>query len=286
MRIRTFILSFVLLTIAGVETPAICQQRQTPILRKSEVMADSILSEMVIVKGDTVPMVIAEKNYGRFNRGLYNFLYIPAKTWSFGLTASYGELGTEDVRLLSVLENVDFKGKLYSIKPTFSYFFKSNQAIGVRFSYTNGTADIQNLSVDIDDDMSFELHDVGYHSHNYKMGLFYRNYVGLGRASRFAVFNEVSFDVGTGTTRFNRYYDDVLYETKTISTTANLNFSPGVCVFIQDYVAFNISFGVFGLHVSKDSQTTNGESDGSRVSSGANFRFNIFNINFGLMVVI
>ena len=44
------------------------------------------------------------------------------------------------------------------------------------------------------------------------------------------------------------------------------------------------TFGVFGLKVHKESQSTNGEPDGSRVTSGANFRFNIFNINFGLGV--
>lgn len=35
-----------------------------------------------------------------------------------------------------------------------------------------------------------------------------------------------------------------------------------------------------------EKQLTNGIDEGSRFTSGANFRFNIFNINFGLMVVI
>ncbi len=33
-------------------------------------------------------------------------------------------------------------------------------------------------------------------------------------------------------------------------------------------------------------QWTDGVDEGSRFTSGANFRFNIFNINFGMMVVI
>ena len=36
----------------------------------------------------------------------------------------------------------------------------------------------------------------------------------------------------------------------------------------------------------QEKQATNGVDEGSRFTSGANFRFNIFNINFGLMVVI
>ena len=57
-------------------------------------------------------------------------------------------------------------------------------------------------------------------------------------------------------------------------------------MFIQDYVSFNVSFGVFGLKWRHERQSTDGIDEGSRTTSGANFRFNIFNINFGLMVVI
>ena len=103
---------------------------------------------------------------------------------------------------------------------------------------------------------------------------------------RFAVFNDVDLGFGSGTSRFKRIYDGKPKDTRTVITRANLNFSPGLCVFIQDYVSFNISFGVFGLNVKREHQTTDGVDEGSRTTSGANFRFNIFNINFGLMVVI
>ena len=75
-------------------------------------------------------------------------------------------------------------------------------------------------------------------------------------------------------------------DTKTLTSKWSLNFSPGVTMFIMDNVCFNVSFGVFGLHVTHDKQYTNGEDEGSRTSSGANFRFNLFNINFGLGVTI
>jgi hypothetical protein len=68
--------------------------------------------------------------------------------------------------------------------------------------------------------------------------------------------------------------------------SASLNFSPGVCVFIMDNVCFNVSFGVFGLNFKHERQTTNGIDEGSRFASGANFKFNIFNINFGIGVCI
>ena len=110
--------------------------------------------------------------------------------------------------------------------------------------------------------------------------------VTLDRGRRFGLFNEVDLMFQTGASRFKRTIGGELRDTRTNITQASLNFSPGVCCFLQENLAFNISFGVFGLRWRHEKQTTNGEFNGSRSSSGANFRFNIFNINFGLMVVI
>lgn len=245
-----------------------------------------LLDEKVIVGDDTVSVIIPEHNFGRYDRGLYNFLFIPKGQWSFGLSASYGELNTDDVQVLSILKDVDFKGKIYSIQPTVAYFIRNNQSIGLKLTYSRGTADLTNLALDFDDDINFTLKDVSYYTESYVLGTFYRNYVGLGRSKRFGIFNEVDLSFQSGASRFNRLYNDEPKSTKTTVTQASLNFSPGIAVFIQDNVAFNVSFGVFGLKWRKEHQLTDGVDEGTRFSSGANFRFNIFNINFGLMVVI
>lgn len=245
-----------------------------------------LLEERVVVGGDTVPIILPSPNYGRYDRGLFNFLFIPKGQWMFGLTASYGEFNSDDVQVLSLIKNFNFKGKMYSIQPTISYFFRSNQSMGLKFSYSRGIADLGGLSVDIDDDMNFTLSDVSYYSESYTTSVFYRNYVGLGADKRFAVFNEVDLAFGSGSSRFKRSYDGEMRDTKTLTSKWSLNFSPGVTVFLMDNACFNVSFGVFGLHVTHDKQYTNGEDEGTRTSSGANFRFNLFNINFGLGVTI
>ncbi|MCM1482885.1 MAG: hypothetical protein NC043_00990 [Muribaculaceae bacterium] len=244
------------------------------------------LDEKVIVGGDTVSIIIPEYNFGRYDRGLYNYLFIPKGQWMFGISASYGDFNADDVQILSVLRDFDFSGKQYAIRPVIGYFFRSNQCIGLKFDYTRGEADLGSLSVDMGDDLNFSIHDVSYYSQKYSVGMFYRNYVGLGRAKRFALFNEVALSFGSGSSRFKRYYGGELSDTRTNITQAALNFSPGLCVFVMDYLSFNVSFGVFGLHFTKEDQTTNNVDEGSRVSSGANFRFNLFNINFGLGVHI
>ena len=202
------------------------------------------------------------------------------------MTASYGEFDTEDVQVLSIIKNLDLKIKAYSLKPSITYFFDNNQCVGVNLNYTRTLTDLANLSVDFDEDINFSLHDVSYYSESYSTSLFYRYYVGLGREKRFAVYNEVALGFGSGSSRFKRVYNDVPKDTKTTSTSASLNFSPGVCVFLMDNASFNVSFGVFGIKLKKEKQVTDGQYEGSSFSSGANFKFNIFNINFGLAIYI
>lgn len=243
--------------------------------------------DLVIVNGtDTVSMILPQRNLGRHDRGLFNYLFIPRGQWMFGLTASYGELNTEDIQILSMLTDVDLKGKTYAIKPSVSYFFNHNQSVGLKVVYSHATGTIGSLGLDIDEDMSFSLKDVSYVSTTYSGALSYRAYYGLDRNKRFAVFNETDLSFTSGSSDFSRLYGGEPKLTHTKINEVALNFSPGVCVFIMDNVSFNLSFGVFGIKYRTERQETNGEYDGKRISSGANFRFNIFNINFGLGVHI
>lgn len=242
---------------------------------------------LVIVNGtDTVPLILPERNLSRFDRGLFRYLFIPRGQWAFGLTASYGELNTDDVQVLSVLSDVSLKGKTYAIKPSVSYFFNHNQSIGLKVVYSHADGNIGSLGLDIDDDMNFHISDVKYVQTTYSGAISYRNYFGLDRGKRFAVFNEVDLTFTHGSSDFSRLYNGEPKNTHTRINELALNFSPGVCVFIMENVSFNLSFGVFGLKYRKENQTTNGVDEGSRTSSGANFRFNLFNINFGLGVHI
>ena len=37
---------------------------------------------------DTVSMILKQRNFGRYDRGLHNYLFIPKGRWEVGLTAS------------------------------------------------------------------------------------------------------------------------------------------------------------------------------------------------------
>ena len=251
---------------------------------KSEEEVDK--SELVTFRGKTLPMVLKSRNLGRYDRGLFNFLFIPKGIWQLGLTASYGEFSTENLQILDLVSDIDFKGKIFSVRPYFSYFFKSNLSLGLRLGYTRGEASIGAFNVDIDEDMSFNLHDIMYKSASYSAAVTFTQYLGIARRGRFAVFNEVELAFAGGDSDFNRPFNGEMRKTHTQTFELGLNFSPGVCVYIIDPLSFNVSLGVFGLNIKHEKQKVNDEDLGWRTTSGANFRFNIFNINFGIAVNI
>ncbi len=243
-------------------------------------------SEKVLFKGDTLNMQLRTRNLGRFDRGLSNYLFIPRGQWSFGLTASYGEFSTDNLEMFNLLSDIDINAHAFSIRPYFSYFIRNNTSVGLRFSYSSAKGNIDSFNLDIDEDMNFSLKDIMYRNESYSAAFMLRQYIGIGRFGRFGVFNDVELQFESGNSDFARPYAGELRTTHTNYMEAALNFSPGVCVFIMKNVSFDLSFGVFGFSLRNEKQTENGVETGNRTTSGANFRFNIFNINFGIAVHI
>lgn len=244
------------------------------------------IDEKVIVAGDTVNLIMKDKNFGRYDRGLFNYVYIPKGSWHFGLAASYGGFNSEDFQLLEILSDLDFKGSTFSIKPSVSYFIKNNLSVGIRLGYTQSNATLGSLAVDFDEDINFQISNASYKSESYTAALNGRYYIGLTRNGRFGVFNEMELAFSSGNSDFIRNYNNEPKVTHTTYMDARLNFSPGLTVFMMENVSFNVSFGVFGLYLKNEKQMTDGIEEGNRFTSGANFKFNLFNINFGLGVHI
>lgn len=240
------------------------------------------VNEKTVWRGDTIPMVLRSPNLGRYDRGLFNFLFIPKGTWKAGLTVSYGEFSTADLQLLNLVGDVNVGVNTFNIKPYLSYFLRNNLALGVRMGYTRSSGNIDSFKVDIDEDMNFNLHDIGYRAESYTAAVMVQQYMGLSRRGRFGIYNEAELAFSSGNSDFDRPYAGAIKRTHTTNMEAKLTFSPGVCVFIMENVSFNVSFGVFGFYLRNEKQMVDGEPLGNRFTSGANFKINLFNLAFGL----
>ena len=242
--------------------------------------------QKVIVKGDTIDIIIPQKNYGRYDRGLNNYLFVPKGQWAFGVTAYYGEWDTDDVQFLDFLNDFNFTGSAFSIKPYISYFIGHNQAIGMKIGYTRNKFDIGNLTVNFEDDIDFTIEDVEYHTKNYSASFFYRYYIGLDKGHRFAIYSESELEFSLGDGYFKRIIDSEPRETRTSSSKLSINFGPGFCVFLHEKASFNISFGVFSIYYKEEDQRTNDTERGSRSTTGASFKFNVLNVSMGVALHI
>lgn len=248
--------------------------------------------DLVVVRGDTVSQVLRSRNLGRYDRGLFNYLFIPKGGWQVGITASYGQFNASDLRLLDLIGDLDFGLSAFSVKPYLSYAVRNNILVGLRFGYTSAKGNIDNMDVDFDEDLNFGLRDVRYRNESYSSAFFVRQYIGLSRAGRFGVFNEMELAFSSGNSDFRRMYDGAPKSTHTTFMEAKLNFSPGLTVFIMENTSFNVSLGVFGFYLRNEKQRSymldpedavkHPDETANRFTSGASFRFNIFNINFGL----
>ena len=107
--------------------------------------------------------IIYTKPVGRFDRGIINYRFIPKKKWVGGLTFSYINYDGEDSRMLfSLIKDFDCNFRTISVRPFVGYAFKDNVIVGLKAGYNHTVADLGNISLNIDDDLSFDLKDIRY----------------------------------------------------------------------------------------------------------------------------
>lgn len=255
--------------------------------------------EKVIVVHDTVYIerspvakldsadIIRTKAIGRFDRGIVNYRFIPKNKWLGGLTFSYVNMDTDDSRLLfSILKDIDCSFRTLSVKPFIGYAIKDNIVIGAKMGYNHTVAGLGNISLNIDEDLSYELKDMRYDEDSYTIGVFHRSYVGLDRDKRFGFFNETTLSYNSGSTTFSRGEGDTMKKTETTINELHVGLNPGVVVFIMENVCAEVSLGVVGFKYRSEKQKNNEGEVGTRRSSGANFKINLFNINIGITLCL
>ena len=227
--------------------------------------------------------IIKTKAIGRYDRRILNYRYIPKGYWIGGVTFSYMNFDSEDNQLLfSLLKDFNFNGRTLSVKPFVGYAIKNNVILGFKFGYNHTKGNLDNLSLEIDDDLDFSLQNIGYIQDLYSFAIFHRSYVGLDRSRRFGLFNETSIGYNTGTTRFTRDKGADLKATDTRIHELHIGVNPGISVFIMDNVSAEASFGVVGFKYRYEKQTNNLGEVGHHRNSGANFKINLLNINIGI----
>lgn len=224
----------------------------------------------------------------KFDRGL-EFdeapLFMPKNQFILGGTFSYQKHSFDDYKFL-LLDNVNMKGYTLSVTPYLYYSFYRNMAAGIRFSYKRNLADVKATDIVINEDMQFNIDDLYAIQHTYYGSLSYRYYVPLLQSRIFALFSDISMNVGAGQGKIMNKDGDVVNGTYQKILDLGINVIPGLIFFVTNEMAIEASVNILDLAWKHVSQTSNQVYIGSYTSSGLDFKIKLFSINIGVDFVI
>jgi len=235
---------------------------------------------------DTLKLFKKEILLGRVDRGILNYTVVPKGQVVLGLTASYTTFVNEDYELLTFFKDFDAEGYTFSFKPFVGYFYRDNSMVGARFGYTRTLLKLNNISLEFDDDMDFNLSNVYLLEQKYSGTGLIRNYFGLGGSKRFALFNETSITFSGGDAKFVRGQSETLNGTFSTIRELQVGVTPGLTAFITNNIGIEVSLGVAGFKYRKEKQVHNQVETGESRTSGINFKIDLFSIGIGLAVYL
>lgn len=225
----------------------------------------------------SVNLSVAQK----FDRGIDKKVFVPKGQWLTGGSISYTQYGGDNYKFL-VLDDIRGDGYTMSVSPFLGYFVKNNMAVGARFGYKRTFVKADNVSINLGDDLSFEIKDYYSLQHVYYGTAMMRNYINLGESKRFGLFNEVRLTMGGGQGKVISGTGESLTGTYQDIYEFQLGLAPGLAAFITNEVAVEVSVGVLGFNYKKINQMTDQTYQGSFHTSSANFKIDIFSISLGV----
>lgn len=219
------------------------------------------------------------------DRGLKRTVFIPKGSWMAGGTVSYSQHEENNLNYL-ILKDVEGKGYNLSISPFGGYFFRDNVAAGLRFSYKRNFLELNDLKMRLGDDLKININDLYNLEHNYAASGFIRTYMSIGTSRIFGFFNDARLTYGYGSGK-NSTGSGTDYD-GTFQTIHDLQigFAPGMCAFITNRSAIEVSFGAMGFNFKWIDQKINQIETGRRRVSSGNFKVNLFSINIGMTFFI
>ncbi len=223
----------------------------------------------------------------RINRniGINDFVY--KGEFMVGLTASYGNLRSEDSDIMLLFDNINLGLRTATVKPFFAYAYRNNQVVGFRFGYEQIAGEVGNLDLNIGliaDMENMGISNMGLRNESFSWSLFHRNYIGLDRRGTVGVIMEAELLCKTGTTSMWSGAAEERTKSDSRNLAVRLNFNPGLAIYVMPQVCVTVTVGVGGLYYNNVRQYDMlGVETGRRDRSGLSLKLNLADIQVGIV---
>ncbi|MFR9649448.1 MAG: hypothetical protein SNJ33_05650 [Rikenellaceae bacterium] len=222
-----------------------------------------------------------------FDRGVNRNPYAYRGEFVAGVTAAHANLDSSNSELLLLLNDISAGGYYTSVNPYIGYTIRDNQVIGARFGFTRMGGNIDSATLDLGEsnDITLDIPYISYTSDSFKYGVFFRSYAGLDSRGRFALFADVDLSYKRSKSLFEMDMGSESLFTRSQSWGIDLDFNPGVGVYIFSNVSATLSFGLGGLSYGSATQYDRediyiGDFEDSKLS----LKFNILAISIGINI--
>lgn len=216
-----------------------------------------------------------------FSRGLEMTQFIPKGQWIAGASVSYSQSNQDHYQFL-IIENISGDTYSFKVSPMVFYSFKDNLAIGGRVGYQRQRTKLDQASIVIDSESSYDLDHLYSISHQYFATAAFRNYISIGQSKRFGFFNEVQLEFGGGQSKLVNGTGNDLTGTYERSFSIDLGLTPGIIMFLSNYSAIEVSIGVLGFGFNHTKSVSDQIYVAHRTTKSANFKINLFSVQFGV----
>ena len=207
--------------------------------------------------------------------------------YTVGVTASYGTLSSEDSSFWVFLDNINLAGTLTTVKPFFGYFYRDNRCVGARLGYQYMDGNLGNIDLDLGDqnDISMSLGGMHLRNNSYSASLFHRSYIAIDNKGQFGLFAEIEASAQFGNGEFVNGTGSAAKYTRNKNMKYELGFNPGIAAYIFPNVCTTVSIGLGGVQYTSIRQYDDaGNKIGARDASKMQFRLNVADINFGMVM--
>ena len=221
----------------------------------------------------------------KFSRDIETIPFVPKGQWIGGVSVSYSQSDQDNYQFL-VIENLSGDTYTFKVSPMLMFAFKDNLAVGGRFAYSRSRTRLSSGDVVLDSETDYDIDDLHSITQSYSGTFAFRQYLSLGRNTRFGLFNEVQLQLGGGQSKICKGVDDEFTGTYSRNFDLHVGLAPGLIVFLNNYSALEVNVGVLGFNYRHSRQITDQIYYAKMRSSSANFRVNLFSITFGMAFYI